>query len=45
MVGTLDKKWSQIVPSLYLLQLGLEKLGITYVNGEVRYVESGGYDA
>ena len=45
MVGVLDKRWSQIVPSLYLLQSGLEKLGITYVNGEVRYSESGDYHA
>jgi hypothetical protein len=37
MVGVLDKKWSQIVHNLHLLQSGLEKLGIIYVNGEVRY--------
>lgn len=38
MVGVLDKRWSQIVPSLYLLQSGLERLGVSYVDGEVRYI-------
>lgn len=38
-VGVLDKRWSQVVPSLYLLQSRLEKLGVTYVNGEVSYSE------
>lgn len=38
LVGVLDKRWSQVLPSLYVLQSRLEKLSVTYVDNEVRYV-------
>jgi hypothetical protein len=42
MVGVLDKRWSQILPSLYVLQSRLEKLGVIYANNKVSYVDREG---
>jgi hypothetical protein len=36
-VGVLDRRWSRIVPDLYRLQSGLERLDVKYANGEVSY--------
>ena len=43
MVGVVDKKWNQVLPSLYVLQSRLEKLGVIYVNNKVIYDDREGY--
>lgn len=40
MVRSLDKRWNQFIPSIYLLVSKLESLGLVYQNGEVSYMDS-----
>ena len=39
LVRSLDKRWNQFIPSVYLLAKRLESLGCEYHNGIVTYVD------
>lgn len=37
MVRSVDKRWNHLYPDILHLVQGLERLGLEYHNGEVRY--------
>ena len=39
LVRSLDKRWNAFLPSVYLLQSKLEKLGLVLVDNEVSYTD------